>query len=264
MTPILFIITALFGLIIGMLSGMFGVGGGVMMIPVLNLVFRLSALTSAATSLFVVAPTSLSGAYGHIRKGKVDVKAALFIGLAGACASTVTSWVSDRIPGIVIILLTACLIIYCAVTMIQGAMKPALDKEGHTSSCRFKTPASLNLARVCLGLFAGSMAGIVGLGGGFIIVPFAVGFFGYNFKQATAVSLLSITIISVPGIVIHAILGHIWYLYGLALMVGSIPGANIGARLVSRIPEKVTRIAFGILLVASGIMLVVNQVLFVV
>jgi len=259
MTPLLFILTALCGLLIGILSGMFGVGGGIMMIPLLNLVFRLSAVASAATSLFVVAPTALSGALRHIRDKSVDYKTALLVGLAGAAAATATSSVSDSIPSLVIIVLAACLIVYCSLSMFLSAKRLGDKSKEGASASRFNSAGARASARIILGLFAGSMAGIVGLGGGFVIVPFAVSFFGYNFKQATAISLLSIAIIATPGIVIHAILGHVWYLYGIALMVGTIPGASIGARLISKIPEKAARLAFGVLLLTLGILLVANQ-----
>ena len=261
MTVWVFIVIALFGLLIGILSGMFGVGGGIMIIPTLNLVFHLPALASAATSLFVVAPTSISGAYRNFRQGNIDIKAALMVGSAGACASTISSLFSEKVPDLIILLLSACLIIYCAISIIRGAFKLGKEAQEQTPKTFFKSSFSLFAARIVLGVFAGSMAGIVGLGGGFIIVPLAISLFGYSFKQATAVSLLSIAIIAVPGIVTHAILGHVWYLYGLALMVGTIPGANIGVRIVSKIPEKAIRLAFGALLVCAGVMLVASKLL---
>ena len=261
MTAPLFILIALFGLLIGILSGLFGIGGGIMIIPTLNLVFGLSPLASAATSLFVVAPTAISGTYRHLRQGKVDIRAALYIGISGACASTVSSLFSGMLHGMVILIIAACLIIYCAGTIIRRALKPAKNEESDSGEGRFKSTVSLAVARIALGLFAGSMAGLVGLGGGFIIIPMAVTLLGYSFKQATAVSLFSVGIIAVPGIITHALLGHIAYLYGIALMVGTIPGASIGVRLSTRIPEKPLSLAFGALLIISGVMLVVNQIL---
>ncbi|MCL1847897.1 MAG: sulfite exporter TauE/SafE family protein [Coriobacteriia bacterium] len=261
MTTLLFILIALLGLLIGILSGIFGIGGGIMIIPALNLVFNLSPLTSAATSLFVVAPTAISGTYRHLRQGKIDVRAALFIGLSGACASTVSSFFSGQIPGIIIIVIAACLIIYCAGTIIHNALRPGGDEDGDPKRSRFKSKPGLAVARIALGLFAGAMSGIVGLGGGFIIIPIAVSLLGYTFKQATAVSLFSVGIIALPGIIMHALLGHVAYLYGLALMLGTIPGANIGVRMAAKIPEKPLGLAFSALLIISGVMLVINQVL---
>jgi uncharacterized membrane protein YfcA len=260
MTPLTFIAIALAGLVIGILSGMFGIGGGAVTIPLLNLVFRLPILGATATSLFVIAPTSLSGAYRHLKQGTAVAKAALQIGAAGAVTSVLSAALSDSLPDIVILLAAATIIVYSAATMIREALKKPLDEEGHTSANRFKSPRSELVARICLGLFAGSIAGVVGVGGGFIIIPFSVAYFGYTFKQASGTSLLAIACIALPGIITHAVLGHIWYLYGVAIIIGSIPGANIGARIIRRVPEKAARFAFGGLLIISGVMLVVNQV----
>ena len=261
MTVPLFITIALIGLIVGILSGMFGIGGGVLIIPTLNLIFRLPPLNSAATSLFVIAPTAISGAYRHFRQGDIDIKTALIIGSFGALASTVSSFFSDRIPDIVLIVISACIIIYCAATMMRSALKPGTDEEGRASKKRHLGPTALMVARIGAGLIAGSAAGIVGLGGGFIIVPLAIILFGYSFKQATAVSLLAIAVIAIPGIITHAILGHVYYLYGLALIIGTIPGANIGVRLIAKIPERQARFSFGVLLVFSGLILVISKLL---
>ena len=258
----IFILLALCGLVIGILSGIFGVGGGLMMVPLLHLIMRLPMLASSATSLFVVAPTSISGAYRHLRQGRVDVKASLILGLSGACASSFSAMFSDNIPEYLIIALTVSILAYSAITIIRNALKPPIDEEGRTSENRFKTPLSLTLARIGIGVFAGLVAGIAGVGGGFIMVPLGVAYFGYLFKESTAISLLAVCIIAIPGIITHAVLGHVWYLYGLALMVGTIPGANIGVRIVSKIPEKAARFAFAGLLIFSGIMLVANRLVF--
>ncbi|MDR0350738.1 MAG: sulfite exporter TauE/SafE family protein [Coriobacteriales bacterium] len=302
---LLLILTALAGLGVGILSGMFGIGGGTMMIPLLNLVLRQAVLTSTATSLFVIAPTSLVGAFRHLRAGSADGRAALVIGAAGALSCVAGSFVADSLPEIVVLLAAACIILYSAYSVIRGAfavrpaaagaVRPAADGGGDAASggagaaseggaggagaaseaaliptstppTTTFTPQTDNkrpglLPCVGLGLFAGLAAGIVGVGGGFIIVPISIAVFGFSLKKASGTSLLAIAIIAVPGVISHALLGHIWYAGGLALMLGSIPGADLGARLVARLPERVARLAFGGLLVLSAAMLFANRVL---
>jgi uncharacterized membrane protein YfcA len=275
MTVELFILIAVFGVLVGILSGMFGIGGGTMMIPLLNLVFRLPILVSTATSLFVIAPTSLSGSWRHVRQGTVDVRASLVIGLSGAITSMLSAYLSERLPDIVILIAAVCVILYSASSVIRSALKgsaakkdDALDgcpadvlEDGPVVAALSAAPRVRMPALICLGLFAGLVAGVVGVGGGFIIVPIGIAYLGYSFKRASGTSLLAIAFIAIPGIITHALLGHIWYLYGIALMVGSIPGANLGARLITRIPERAARFAFGGLLVFSGTLLVINRVL---
>ncbi|MDR2587522.1 MAG: sulfite exporter TauE/SafE family protein [Coriobacteriales bacterium] len=260
MTIGLFILITLFGILVGVLSGMFGIGGGTLMIPLLNLVFRLPILTATATSLLVIAPTSLSGAWRHVRQGSVDVRAAVLIGLSGAVASVFSSFSADRLPSIVILAVVVIVILYSAVSVIKGALGAVLVEEGDAPA-RFTTRQSRAIACVCLGLFAGAVSGIAGVGGGFIIVPIGIAYFGYAFKKASGTSLLAIAFIAVPGIITHALLGHIWYLGGVALILGTMPGAYLGAHLITKVPERAARLAFGVLLVMSGALLIANRVL---
>jgi uncharacterized membrane protein YfcA len=295
MTPLLFTLTVIFGIIVGILSGMFGIGGGTMMIPLLNLVFRLPLLASTATSLFVIAPTSISGAWRHVRQGTVDVRASVVIGVAGAVASTFSSFISDRLPTVVILVAAFSVIFYSAFSIIRGVLKKTVEGENDahlddavvgaagavstvdeaaagtagagtvdeaaagTAKTRFSTTRGRVIALILLGAFAGLVAGVVGVGGGFIIVPVGIAYFGYTFKRASGTSLLAIALIALPGIITHAILGHIWYLNGVALMIGTIPGANLGARLIAKVPERAARVTFAALLVVSGVLLVVNH-----
>lgn len=263
MDILIFLAVAVFGLMVGILSGVFGIGGGTVMIPVLNLIFQVPVLSSTATSLFVIAPTSISGTIRSFRQGSIDIKTALIIGISGATTSIISSYLSDALPEIVITISAAAVIFYSAIHMIRIAVKSPKNNEssGRPSKGIFKTKRGLIAAQICLGLFAGFVAGIVGVGGGFIIVPFCIAYFGFEFRQATSASLLAIAIIAVPGIVTHAILGHIEYIYGIALMLGSIPGANLGVRLLSKIPERIARILFGVMLVFSGVMLIVRSVI---
>jgi uncharacterized membrane protein YfcA len=257
-TILMFILIVLFGFVVGILSGMFGIGGGTMMVPLLHLVFRLPILASTATALFVIAPTAISGAWRHVRQGTAKVRPAVTIGLSGAVASVFSAFISERLPDILILAAAVCVILYSACSIIWGALKETSDAKGTARKNRFTTARSQCVAHICLGLFAGLVAGIVGVGGGFIIVPISIAYFGYSFKEASGTSLLAIAFLALPGIITHALLGHIWYLEGIALMIGTIPGANLGARLITKIPERAARFAFGGLLIISGVMLVVN------
>jgi uncharacterized membrane protein YfcA len=115
------------------------------------------------------------------------------------------------------------------------------------------------LPALAIGLVAGLIAGIVGVGGGFIIVPFCVAYLGFTMKEAAGTSLIAIVFIALPGIISHALLGHIWWLYGVALIVGTIPGAQLGGYLATRLPERALRVGFVCLLIVAGTMLLYQQ-----
>ncbi|MCL2136424.1 MAG: sulfite exporter TauE/SafE family protein [Coriobacteriia bacterium] len=257
-----FVLIGCCGLLIGVLSGMFGVGGGTMIVPLLNLAFGVPMLNASSTSLFSIAPTSISGSYRHLRQGTVDVPTALLFGVPGAIASTVSASLSAYLPDWLIMAAAIGVIGFSAFRMFREAAKKPLDETGRTSEMRFKTKRTASLLSLAIGTFAGFIAGIVGVGGGFVIIPFGMALLGRTMKEMSAVSLLAIAVIAVPGIVTHAWLGHIWYLHGLALVIGSVPGASLGVYLIRKVDERTMRYAFGILLLVSGCLLLLNRWVF--
>ena len=113
----------LVGIFIGILSGLLGIGGGTIMVPVFRLAFGLSPLMSTATSLFTIIPTSISGAVSHI-KGKTCVPAlGLAMGLGGALTSPVGVWLASLSPAWLVMLAAALIIGYSAVNMLRKAVK---------------------------------------------------------------------------------------------------------------------------------------------
>ena len=113
-----------------------------------------------------------------------------------------------------------------------------------------------------VGLVAGVLAGFVGLGGGFIIIPLFVNVLGLPMKKASGTSLASVCILALPGAIQQIMLGNAQVGIALAMACGSIPGAILGADLVKRLPERTLRLAFGALLLLAAVLLVVNELTF--
>ena len=305
-----FIIVAICGFGIGTLSGMFGIGGGGMIVPLLHMAFGIPMVSAAATSLLTIAPTGLSGSIKHIRQKTISLKTGLFIGGFGAIASVASSFLAGSLQEWLIVVITVTVILFSVGMMVRTIIiqKRAEDEAQNTDNSRGRPlrvydeltrtvpvsyPASSNAAinaaadviagaattkaqeqeskkvgakaialPVVIGLIAGGIAGIVGVGGGFIIIPFCVTYLGFTLKKAAGTSLLSIAIIAIPGIIAHAYLGHIEWFYGIAIIVGSIPGAQLGAWLIARLPERPMRIAFACLLASTGLLLLAQEFLF--
>ena len=104
------------------------------------------------------------------------------------------------------------------------------------------------------------MSGYVGVGGGFVMVPLFISLLGVPMKLASGTSLTAVCILAVPGVIEQALLGNVDFAIGIAMAVGSIPGAIIGANLVKRIPERTLRIFFACFLAVVAVVLVLNEV----
>ena len=111
-----------------------------------------------------------------------------------------------------------------------------------------------------IGLVAGLASGYVGVGGGFIMVPLMLSIIGISMRKASGTSLIAVMILAIPGVIEQGILGNINYLAGIAIVIGTIPGAVIGAKLVTKVPERTLRLLFGCFLIVAAVMLVLNEV----
>lgn len=259
-----FIAMTLIGLAIGVFSGLLGIGGGMVMVPVFRLVFGLSPVNSTATSLFTIIPTSVSGAVSHMRARSCVPKLGAALGIGGACTSWLGVWLAQLSPGWLVMLAAAAVIAYSAVTMLRKALKMPRAANGHAADASAEVePPTLSgkalLAAVGIGALAGVASGYVGLGGGFIMVPLMLSLLDMPMKLTSGTSLIAVMILATPATIMQCALGNVDYLAGIAMACGSIPGAIVGAKLVKHIPERTLRFTFGAFLVVAAILLVVKE-----
>lgn len=282
-----FIAPALAGVFVGVMSGLLGVGGGTIMVPIFRLAFGMSPLASTATSLFAIIPTSISGVVAHTRAKTCVPKLGLALGVGGAVMSPVGVWLASVSPGWLVICVAAVVIGFSAFKMFKKAVKcasvPRAGQAGGNaraaagassaasagSGAESANPGAASsqpvlsrkqyLQGACIGLVAGLASGYVGVGGGFIMVPLMLAVLDIPMSLASGTSLIAIMILAIPGVIEQGLLGNIDYLAGIAIVVGSIPGALVGARLVRVVPERQLRFIFGGFLLVAAVMLILNE-----
>lgn len=265
---------ALAGIFVGVMSGLLGVGGGTIMVSIFRLAFGMSPLASTATSLFAIIPTSISGVASHMRAKTCVPKLGVALGIGGALTSPAGVWLASVSPGWLVIVVAALVIGLSAYKMFKKALKaPKRGKQKAAGAAADASePASSNpipaqpdltrkhyLQGAGIGLVAGLASGYVGVGGGFIMVPMMLAILSIPMSLASGTSLIAIMILAIPGVIEQAILGNINYFAGISIVVGTIPGAVIGARLVRVIPERQLRFAFGGFLLVAAVLLMLNE-----
>lgn len=233
---------------------MFGVGGGILTTPALRLILGAPALIALGTPLPVIIPTAVAGAYSYARRNSADVRGGLAIGAWGAVASVAGAFASDLAGGTVVMLVTAALVLFMAADMALQAMG---RRTGEPRIAEHHPQRKLALA--LLGLATGVYSGFLGLGGGFVLVPLLVRWFGFPIKRAIGTSLVSIALLAIPGSVAHFALGHVDAKLALALMIGVVPGAFMGARLTAVASERMVKIGFALLLALTGLLLAAKE-----
>ncbi|WP_165062354.1 sulfite exporter TauE/SafE family protein [Adlercreutzia sp. ZJ154] len=263
------------GLVIGVFSGMLGIGGGTIMVPVFKLGFGMAPAMCAATSLFAVVLTAISGSITHIRNKTCVPKLGLALGLGGAATSPLGVWLGAISPDWAIMVAATLVIAYSAITMFQKAWKMKPAKAGQIDA-KISAPSASESAAdesaadpaisaremaigVCIGIVAGVASGYVGIGGGFLMVPMLMQLLKLPMRLTSGTSLLAVMILPIPGVIMQGFYGNVHWIAGILVSLGTVPGAFIGARLINRIPERALRFLFSGFLMVAAILLLVDQ-----
>jgi uncharacterized membrane protein YfcA len=244
------------GLLAGFLSGQFGIGGGMITTPAIRLLLGGSAFIAVGTSLPVIVPTAITGVIEYARRKMLDVRVGVTLGVTGAAFAVLGAWLTTLVGGDFVMYVTAAIICWMAIDMAHLALRPSPPEEERV---RHSQRARSLVWLVPLGVVTGLYSGFLGLGGGFVVVPALVRYFGFDVKRAVGTSLVVVLALAVPGSVMHFVLGHIDLKMALGLSLGVVPGAILGARVTAAAKERWVKIGFALVLLATGVLLAANE-----
>jgi uncharacterized protein len=242
-----FLFLGVVGVIGGMLSGLVGVGGGVVFVPGLLFVGGWTIQEAVAASLVIIVFSSLSGTIRNARSNDpVNWRVAGLLSLAVAPSSLIGVLISRVSPEVVVEVAFATLLLALAYPTARGGGVYHGDRH-------------IALPLVFLvGIFVGTIAGLVGVGGGVVMVPLMVLGMGLTTKQAVSTSLAVIMITGIVGAAGYIATGFRdpQQLLGLPpLIIGSVIGAPLGVRIRDWLPEHMVRIGFGVFMVIVALRL---------
>ena len=238
-------LAALVGLSLGLLGG----GGSILTVPIFVYVLGFAAKPAIAMSLPVVGTTSLVGALGHWRAGNVDLRAALLFGGIAMIGAYAGARLAVFVPGDVQLIMLAVLMLAAAVSMLRSGRRSAATGEPTTASPSFGLLAVIGLA-------VGLTTGLVGIGGGFLVVPALVVLGKVPMKQAVGTSLLVIAMNSAAGFAGY--LGQVEIAWGFtaAFTAVAVAGIIAGTYLIRFVSPAALKRGFAVfLLVIGGLML---------
>jgi len=229
---------------IGLVLGLIGGGGSILTVPVFVYVLGYPAKQAIAMSLPVVGATSLVGAVGHWRAGNIQVRTGLAFGVVAMAGAFLGAKLAVFIAGPVQLLLLGVVMLASATMMLQSSSKsPGADD---TDSTRKRSLPAI----AAVGFGVGMLTGIVGIGGGFLIVPALVVLGGVPMKQAIGTSLLVIAMNAASGFAGYA--GTVavdWRVMGLVTIV-AVAGILVGTRLVRHVSAAQLKRGFAVFLFA--------------
>lgn len=239
------------GVLGGVLSGLFGVGGGIVMVPLLTLLVGMDQRHASATSLVAIAPTSVVGAITYGVAGHVDLLVGVIVAAGGIVGSILGARLLRTLPLGWLRWLFIALLVVVAVRLFFEVPARGSGIED--------TPLTIG-GLVLLGLVMGVASGLFGIGGGVIVVPVLVALFGASDLLAKGTSLVAIIPASVTGTVANVRAHLVSVRDGLIVGVPAAIASFGGSALAFLLPTRVSTILFAILILLAVVQMVVRAI----
>lgn len=232
--------------LIGLSLGLMGGGGSILTVPILVYAMDMDPKLSIALSLAIVGATSLIGVYGHAKNKNIDLRTAMVFGPFAMGGTFLGAKLSQFMSGQAQLILFAFIMLLASVFMLRKKKGEGENEEEH--------PKKLNIPLIAAeGIFVGIVTGLVGVGGGFLIVPALVLLSGLSMKRAVGTSLLIISLKSFAGFAGYIGLVEIPWAFLAKFTAFSGVGILIGSNLVKYVSQQKLKKAFAIFLIVMGI-----------
>ncbi|MEZ6134601.1 MAG: sulfite exporter TauE/SafE family protein [Pirellulaceae bacterium] len=269
----MFVLAVLFGSVVGFALGLTGGGGGVFAVPLLVYGLGIAPREAVGISLAAVGGTALFGAAPRLLHGEVELRTGLLFAVAGMLGAPIGSYLSKHVPENLLLVMFALLMLVVAQRMWSKARNPALPSgvcstenaaSLDRSACQRDLDGKLRLTSRCarllafVGLLTGVLAGMFGVGGGFVIVPALVIFSGMAIHRAVGTSLFVVVLISITGVASHIAAGSELSLEtAWQFMLGGFVGMWLGGIVAKRLqgPTLQRVFAIAVVLVAAFVII---------
>lgn len=243
------------GVVTGVLSGMFGIGGAMISNPSLR-ALGAGPRIAVGSTLPAIIPGAISGTLRYLREGLVLTRVVRWTAPFGIASSVAGAFAADAIPEArVLTFLIAILLAFTAVRVGRAptqAVPVVAETDAEAAAASRADDHAGELAQpwklAVTGVLAGGLSGLLGVGGGVLMVPLFTGWLRMPLKPALATSLACVGILAIPGTISHTALGNIDWGYALPLAIGIVPGARIGAHITIGIGEQRLRVLVGTVL----------------
>jgi uncharacterized membrane protein YfcA len=247
-----------FGLGIGILVGMTGMGGGSLMTPLLILIFGIQPTTAIGTDIFYSAVTKTVGGWRHLRMKTVNMELVKWLALGSVPAAIAGVAIvsvlerhigEDRLDSLVYAVLGGTLLMVGIITLTRALILRNLVDERD----RFDVERRHKVAAVAIGATTGFVIGVTSAGSGTVIAILLIAVYRLAPKKVVGTDVFHAAVLLWAAGIAHWIGGNVDFVLAGNILLGSVPGVVIGAALSGKAPQGFIRTALGVVLIASGI-----------
>lgn len=245
--------TLVLGAILGFLGGLFGIGGGVIAIPFLVLVFGMEQALAQGTSLAMMVPILLVGWWRYSHRHPIPWPMATKIGLLASVTTWLVAKTATSLNPLTLRTAFALFLFLLAVRMLAKKQDPSADQP---------TPR-INLGLMPLvGLIGGACMGLLGVGGGLLATPMFKSLFAQRQTVAQSLSLALVTPCSIIALMTYGGAELVDWSIGLSMAIGGLTTVSHGVTLAHRLPEQTMRRAFAWMILGTAAWLLFKSIYF--
>jgi uncharacterized membrane protein YfcA len=251
-----------FGLGVGVLVGMTGIGGGSLMTPMLILVFGVTPVTAIGTDLAYAAVTKTVGGYKHWRQRTVDLRLSSWMALGSVPAAIFGVWVLDRLEDLanrdfddlLITILGCALLLTGAATLVRAFLKSMQERE------RDEIPMDTRhkVAAVVMGACVGFVLGVTSAGSGALIAVGLILLFRLSPQRVVGTDVFHAAILLWAAGLAHVSAGNVDFAMVGTILIGSVPGVWLGSHWSVRVDPAVLRTTLAVVLLGAGLALLIK------
>ncbi len=251
-----------FGLGVGILVGMTGIGGGSLMTPMLILVFGVTPVTAIGTDLAYAAVTKTVGGWKHLRQKTVDMTLSSWMALGSVPAAIggvyvltlLEDWLGRDFEDAVIAILAVALLLTGTATLIRAFLKRMHERERDTIAMERRH----KVAAVVLGVCVGFVLGVTSAGSGALIAVGLILLFRLSPQRVVGTDVFHAAILLWAAGLAHVIAGNVDFGLAGTILLGSVPGVWLGSHWSVRVEPAVLRTTLAVVLIGAGLALLIK------
>jgi len=237
------------GFAAGLLGSIIGLGGGIIIVPVLTF-FGFSPALAASNSIFAVFSNAIASSISYAKQRRIEYSIGLKLGLLSIPGTVVGAFISSEITPSIFKILFALILISASIYIFS---KRKIEQKNYNLS------KQIMILAIGASFVAGIISGLFGVGGGIIFVPLMVVAMGLSMKNAAPTSQFILLFASGSALVTHTLLGHPDFYQALLLSVGAFVGGLVGARLSLEIKENSLKILISIVMIGVAVKLFIDS-----